>query len=118
MPLYKMSLVKIAISFGHIGFLLKRAIFIALGNPCRLTLVLKLASPFRYNRGRMTNITKALMISDTLIIVMLLLGEEKKSLFYCKNWSLHCKCEIVIFLVFSSVSISAVLQWLYGQLTV
>ena len=60
---------------------MKRAIFNALGNPCRITLVLKLASPFRKKSGRMTNITKALMISDTLIIVMLLLGEETKVYF-------------------------------------
>ena len=60
---------------------MKRAIFNALGNPCRITLVLKLASPFRKKSGRMTNITKALMISDTLIIVMLLLGEEIKVCF-------------------------------------
>ena len=88
-----MSLVKIAISFGHIGFLLKRAIFNALGNPCRITLVLKLASPFRKKSGRMTNITKALMISDTLIIVMLLLREEIKLYYTAKIGHYSCPVE-------------------------
>ena len=33
-------------------------------------------------------------------------------------FDLRCKCEIVIFLVFSCVSVSAVFQWLFGQLIV